>query len=132
MIAPEPQPQAAGGPEAQWRAALAEGRFLLQRARASGRVFFPPRLAEPGTGDGDLEWIEASGLGTIYSVTVISQRPPTPPYAVVLVDLDEGARMMSRVEAMEPDAIRIGMRVRARIAQQDGAPLLVFDPVEAS
>ena len=51
------------GPEAHWRAALAEGRFLLQRAQSSGTVYFPPRLAEPGTGETDLEWVEASGMG---------------------------------------------------------------------
>lgn len=117
-----------GGPEAQWRTALAGGRFLLQRAKASGAVFFPPRLAEPGSGDGDLEWIEASGLGTVYSVTIVGQKPPTPPYNVALIDLDEGARMMSRVDGIAPDDVRIGMRVRARIVEQDGGPLIVFVP----
>ncbi len=68
--------EATGGPEAHWRAALAEGRLLLQRALASGTVFFPPRVSEPGTGDPALEWIEASGLGTVYSVTLIPQKPP--------------------------------------------------------
>lgn len=117
------------GPEAQWRAALAGGRFLLQRAQSSGTVFFPPRLAEPGTGETDLEWIEASGMGTIYSMTLVSQKPPAPPYNVVLVDLDEGARLMSRVEGIAPDALHIGLRVRARIVEEGDAPLLVFEPV---
>ena len=62
------------GPEATWRKALAEGRLLLQRAKGSGTVFFPPRWAEPGTGETDLEWIEAAGLGTVYSVTVITEQ----------------------------------------------------------
>jgi len=113
-----------------WRAALAEGRFLLQRAISSGNVFFPPRLAEPGSGDTNLEWIEASGMGTIYSVTLVSQKPPAPPYNVVLVDLDEGARMMSRVEGAPLDSLHIGMRVRARIVQEGDAPLIVFTSTE--
>src|SRR3546814_17051774 len=51
------------GPEAHWRAALAEGRFLLPRAGSRGTVYFPPRLAEPRTRETDLVWIEASGMG---------------------------------------------------------------------
>ena len=93
---------ASTGPEAQWRAALADGRFLLQRAVSSGTVFFPPRLAEPGTGDDDIEWIEASGMGLVYSLTLVSPKPPAEPYNVVLVDLDEGARLMSRVDGVAP------------------------------
>ena len=116
------------GPEAQWRAALADGRFLLQRAVSSGTVFFPPRLAEPGTGDDDIEWIEASGMGLVYSLTLVAPKPPAAPYNVVLVDLDEGARLMSRVDGVAPDALRIGQRVRARIIEENGAPLLVFVP----
>ena len=119
---------ASTGPEAQWRAALADGRFLLQRAVSSGTVFFPPRLAEPGTGDDDIEWIEASGMGLVYSLTLVSPKPPAEPYNVVLVDLDEGARLMSRVDGIAPDALRIGQRVRARIIEENGAPLLVFVP----
>ena len=47
---------------------------------------------------------------------------------IALIDLAEGARLMSRVEGMPPDQVRIGMAVKARIAKTDGGPLLVFDP----
>lgn len=118
-----------GSPETVWRAALGEGRVLLQRARASGGHFFPPRLAEPRTGDEDWEWVEASGYGTVYSVTVVNQKPPAEPYNVALVDLDEGPRLMSRVEGIAPAAVTIGLRVRARIDLAGDAPILLFDPV---
>lgn len=114
------------GPDAQWRQALQEGRFVLQRAQASGACFFPPRGAEPGTGDTEWEWIEASGEGVVYSVTVIHSRPPQAPYNVVLVDLAEGPRMMSRVEGEGP--VTIGMKVRARIDPSGSEPLILFDP----
>ena len=39
--------------------------------------------------------------------------------------------MMSRVEGLEPDAVMIGMAVRARIVEQDGEPVVVFRPAEA-
>jgi uncharacterized protein len=116
------------GPEAQWRSALAEGRLLLQRSASDGAYVFPPRTMAPGSGSDDLEWIAASGQGTVYSVTVISPKPPLEPYNVVLVDLDEGPRVMSRVEGLAAAEVKIGMRVQARIGEHDGEPILLFDP----
>jgi uncharacterized OB-fold protein len=114
-------------PENDYLAHLAEGRFMIQRARASGRYVFYPRVAEPGTGDTDLEWVEASGAGVVYSVTVISQRPPAADYNIVLVDLAEGPRIMSRIEGMAPQDIKIGMNVRAKIIHENDLPLVVFE-----
>ncbi|MEZ5743043.1 MAG: OB-fold domain-containing protein [Sphingomonadaceae bacterium] len=113
-------------PEAIWRAALAEGRFLLQRDGATGEAIFPPRLDFDGAGA--LEWFEASGKGTVHAVTVVSQRPPAEPYNVVLVDLEEGPRMMSAVEGIAAGDVRIGMAVTARIAEGEDGPKLVFQP----
>jgi len=115
------------GPEAHWRQALAEGRFLLQRSPADGQHFYPPRVIAPTPGGDALEWVEASGRGTVHSVTVISPKPPAEPYNVVLVDLAEGPRMMSRVEGLPATDVAIGMAVQARIdRQEDGEPILLF------
>lgn len=109
---------------------LAQGRFMVQRARKSGAYVFYPRVAEPGTGDTDLEWVEASGRGTVYAVTTIRPRPPLVPYNVSLIDLVEGVRMMSRVEGVAAEAVRMGMAVEARIIEEEGRPLVIFQPVE--
>jgi uncharacterized OB-fold protein len=114
-------------PEATYFAQLAQGKFMLQRSRASGKYFFYPRVAEPVTGARDLEWVEASGRGTVHATTVVRARPPHQPYNVVLVELEEGPRVMSRVEGIAPDAVRIGMKVQVRIGQQDDKPILLFD-----
>jgi uncharacterized OB-fold protein len=119
-------------PEQEYFAHLAQGRFMLQRSRSSGRYVFYPRVAEPVTGARDLEWVAPSGLATVYATTVIRPKPPQQPYNVVIVELEEGPRMMSRVEGVAPEAVRIGMRVRARISTEDGKPLLVFDPLEGA
>ncbi|GAB3661981.1 Zn-ribbon domain-containing OB-fold protein [Ramlibacter alkalitolerans] len=116
-------------PEQEYFAHLAQGRFMLQRSRASGRCFFYPRVAAPQTGERDLEWVPASGRGTVYSTTIMRPRPPQQPYNVVLVDLEEGVRVMSRVEGVPPEAVKIGMPVQARIGMQDEKPILLFDPV---
>lgn len=113
-------------PEAEWRAHLAAGRFMLQRRRGSGEYFFYPRIAAPGSGDEDVEWAAASGAGTIHAVTIVRRKPPEPDYNVVLVDLAEGPRLMSRVVDCVNEDIRIGASVRARIDESDGETILIF------
>jgi len=117
-------------PGTHWREALADGRLLLQRAQ-DGTAIFPPRLASPGSGADDLEWIEASGGGTVYTLSWVQRRPPADPYNVVLVDLDEGARLMSRVEGVTPETLRIGQRVTAFIDDTGEEPTLLFRVVES-
>ena len=105
--------------------ALAEGRFEIPRCRDCRKFHFFPRLCCPYCGSQALDWTAPSGQGTLYSVTIVRAREGAD-YTVVLVDLDEGPRLMSRVVDMPVDEVRIGMRVTARIDVVDGAPLLVF------
>lgn len=115
-------------PDSEYAAFLKDGRFMLQRSRHSGRHVFPPRVAEPGTGVRDLEWVEARGTGTVYSITEIAQRPPAANTNVALIDLDEGPRLISRVEVVGGVALpAIGARVKARIVSNDKGPFVVFD-----
>jgi len=117
-------------PDAEFQRFLAEGRFMIQRSRNDGAYVFYPRVVAPGTGARDLEWVEASGRGTVYSTTVVRKKPPEPSYNVALIDLEEGPRMMSRVEGIAPEEVRIGMAVSARIVTQDDGPVVVFVPAE--
>ena len=111
------------GPEAEYRDFLREGRFMIQRSRSTGRHVFYPRVAVPGTGEQDLDWVEASGGGTVYAITVNRGREGSSNLA--LVDLDEGPRMMTRIEGVE--TVPIGTKVQARIIDEAGAPLVVFE-----
>ena len=115
-------------PDVDFQNFLKEGRFMIQRGRSSGRHHFYPRAIEPGTGNDDLEWVPASGRGTVYSSTVVRTKPPALPYNVALIDLAEGPRMMSRVGGLAAPDVRIGMAVQARIAEVDGVCCVVFDP----
>ena len=99
----------------------AAGRLAYQVAQ-DGTTVFPPRLVAPGSG-GPLHWRESAGAGTVYATTVVRRRGEEP-RNIVLVDLDEGFRMMSRVEGVAPEEVAIGMRVQVRFA--DGTP--VFTP----
>jgi uncharacterized OB-fold protein len=107
----------------QFKSYLAEGRFMIQRSRSTGQYTFYPRLLIPGSGETDLEWVEASGLGTIYSITVSRRRDGD--YNIALVDLDEGVRMMSTINGVVEAPI--GARVKASIAQLEGERAVVFN-----
>jgi uncharacterized OB-fold protein len=115
------------GPDEIWRAALAEGRFLLQCCRACGAARFPPAVVCAACGSPALEWKEASGRGVVHACTTVREREGG--YNVSLIDLAEGARMMSRVENVSPDAVRIGMDVVARIVTEP-EPFVIFHPAE--
>jgi uncharacterized OB-fold protein len=122
----EATPPPPGGPEAQFRAFLQQGRFMLQRSRATGTHVYYPRVALPGTGETDLDWVEAKGTGTVYATTVNRTREGSTNLAII--ELDEGPRMMSRVEGIAAEKVKIGMKVRARIATEGEAPIILFDP----
>lgn len=118
-------------PDQEFAGFVAKGRFMLQRSRSTGRYVFYPRVAVPGTGETDLEWVEASGDGVVYSTTVVRNKPPTPNYNIALIDLAEGVRMMSRVVDVDPEAVTIGMKVKAKIGEIDGVPAVVFEGAAA-
>lgn len=125
---------AAGNPsgaDLHYRSALARGAFEIQRCDACARAVFYPRMICPHCGSDELDWFAPSGTGTVYSTTVVRRKPEAGgDYNVALIDLDEGVRMMSRVEGLVPDAVRIGLKVRARVLLRDGVGLVVFDPQE--
>lgn len=116
------------GPSARYQQYLDQGEFRLQHCAASGRWIFEPRVAEPVSGATDLEWRAPSGRGRVYAVTVVRPRAPEPPYPVVLVDLEEGVRMMSTVCGVPLEAVRIGLEVRAQVAVHEGRGRLEFVP----
>ncbi len=119
-------------PLATWRAHLRAGELAFQVDESSGSPVFYPRVVGPGTGS-TLRWQVSQGLGTVYATTAISSRDQGT-YNVALVDMDEGFRLMSRVESIPAEQVRIGQRVRVRVHHPAGdeAPYPVFDPVEAA
>jgi uncharacterized OB-fold protein len=117
------------GPEAIFRSHLAEGRFMIQRSASTGLHVFYPRVVMPCSGEADLEWVEASGEGTVYATTLTRRRAEQGgDYNIALIDLAEGPRMMSRVVGIAPEAVAIGMKVRAKIDALNGAPAVLFEP----
>ncbi len=122
----------AESPLAIYQAYLEKGELAYQWSPEAGKAVFYPRIICPFSGSDRLEWRVSSGLGTVYATTVTHPRDGAP-YNVALIDCDEGFRLMSRVEEIAPEAVRIGMRVKFRVHRPDGdePAYPVFVPVEA-
>jgi uncharacterized OB-fold protein len=118
----------AGGMLARHQAALNDGRFLIQRCSGCARAVYFPRELCPHCGSGQLAFEAPQGTGTVYAVTTVRRKAEAGgDYNVSLIDLDEGVRLMSRVEGLPSSDVRIGQRVKARVVQHNGQGVVVFD-----
>jgi uncharacterized OB-fold protein len=103
--------------------ALGEGRFLTTRSVSTGRLTFPPKPVSPDDWSTDMEWVELSGYGTLYSHTTIHASPTAftseLPYSVCIVDLDEGLRLATRFIGDAP--AEIGTRVQLVVVRYTDA-----------
>ncbi|MCH6267279.1 Zn-ribbon domain-containing OB-fold protein [Neobacillus citreus] len=92
----------------------------LQRCKHCQSYMHPPRPVCHKCRKFDMEWVPADGKGTIYSY-VVYQRSTFPtfkvPYEVVLVELEEGVRIVSNMIDCEPDELFIGMPVEVVVDQ---------------
>ncbi len=131
MSDPTAPPAASLGPDAVYREKLAAGEFCIQHCGTCGTNVFYPRQCCPDCGGGELGCVAASGDGIVYSTTVVRRKPERGgDYNVAVIQLAEGPRLMSRVENIDSHAVAIDMKVRARITEDDGAPYVVFDPLD--
>jgi uncharacterized OB-fold protein len=112
--------------EAFWKAA-GEGRLLVKRCTACGENHHFPRSICPFCFSDKTEWRDASGRGTIYSYSVM--RRVEVPYVIAYVTLDEGVTVMTNIVDCDPDAVRIGQRVKVKFQPTDGGPpVAMFTP----
>lgn len=112
----------------QHQAALAEGRFLIQKCDDCGQHIYFPREICPHCGSDAVQFVSPNGQGTVYAVTTVRRKPADGgDYNVSLIDLDEGPRLMSRVENLKPDDVKIGQRVTARVVVADDKGVVLFD-----
>ena len=118
-------PHHEGGPHAAYEALLAADVLAFQACRACRSAVFPPRGRCPHCGVEDVVWRASGGRGRVYSATVLEPREK-PAYVVVLVDLDEGFRMMSRMTGPDGASVAIEDRVVVSFDDVSGARLPLF------
>jgi uncharacterized OB-fold protein len=120
-----------------WDAA-ARGELHLPRCGHCRTWSWPPRPCCPVCSQSALGWAAASGAGVVHTFTVVRQvadpwLAARAPYAVAMIELAEGPRIMSHVTGCAADDVHIGMRVRvAFVDAGDGLSLPVFTPVDES
>jgi hypothetical protein len=112
---------------------LRAGKFLQQRDRLTGEVQWPPKPHFWKDGK-RLEWFEASGKGTVYTY-VVGYEPFLPafthllPHVMVVVQLEEGVRIVGYMVGTKPEEMRFGMPVRVVLKRlTDRVTLPVWEP----
>lgn len=130
---PRPRPVVNRDNAGFWKG-VEQHKLLIQRCTACATLRFPwlPGCASCGAPDWDT--VEAGGEGTVYSY-VVMHHPPfpafDPPYAVALIELAEGVRMISDVIGTPYEKVRIGMPVRLEFQSYDDESVLpVFRAAE--
>lgn len=111
----KPLPAVQPWTERFWEAAR-EGKLLVQVCQQCQARIFTPRKRCPECWSADLDWIESTGKGTLYSFTtayamVEPRFQDELPYTVAFVELAEGIRMMTRIVDCDPADLAIGMEV---------------------
>ena len=108
------------------------GELLLSVCEDCAHVFYYPRLYCPRCGSEKLAWRASAGRGTLYSFTHVGVSFYGPtwesqlPYTLVLVDLDEGPRMLSRLIGKQHKEARIGDRLEVDFVEVEKQRLPYF------
>ena len=116
----------------------AEGRLQLQRCQQCRDFYFPPRPMCPKCWSTEIDWEVVSGRGTLHSY-VINHRPAPgfaadAPYAIALVELEEGPRLMSNVVDIEntPDKLVLDMPLEVTFEHRGDVTIPQFRPASGS
>lgn len=118
-----------------WEAARQE-KLVIQRCKDCDEYIFYPRIACPYCFSDNIDWVEASGKGTVYSYTVVENNAPSAfindiPYVVAVVRLEEGVQMLSNIVGCEPCDVRCDMAVNVTFEKLDDEfTLPKFKPVK--
>lgn len=104
---------------------LGEGVLGYQRCELCDRAIFQPRLNCTDCGSTRLRWEASSGRGTVYSATEVITKEGR--YNVVLIDLDDGFRMMSTIVGDQGGSI--GSRVTGHVERTGEAARFVFEVI---
>jgi uncharacterized protein len=132
-LGPVPVP---GPDDAPYWQGIAQGVLLIQRCADCGTVRHPPQPRCGHCASAEHHWEAASGLGSVYSFTIV-RYPPNPelaeqvPYVVALIELDEGPRLVSNVVGVDPERVTVNQRVQVQFDPVGpGVALPRFTPAE--
>lgn len=131
--APKPTPES----KPFWDGANS-GQLRIQKCVTTGKHFFPPRRYSPFTVGGETEWVDASGRATLYSYVINHRAAPgwenDGPYAIAVVELEEGPRMMANIVGIEntPENLVLDMPLQVQFEARGEQQVPVFAPAAGS
>ena len=104
-----------------WNAAR-ERKLLIRKCLHCNTLHFMPRYLCPKCWSDKLEWVESSGLGRVYSFSIIRRAPlvefaEKAPYVTALIELDEGPRMVTNI--LGEDALSVSINDRVQVTFED-------------
>ena len=118
-------------PETQhyWEGAAA-GELRLQTCSDCSKTYFPPRPFCPKCGSRAVKVTKASGKAKLHSYVIHARPAPgfDPPYAIAVVELDEGPRMMTNIVGcpQTPEALQLDMALEVTFEKQNDQITLPF------
>ena len=123
---------------------LNEEKLMGSRCKQCRAFYVPPRPICIKCYASEMEWVQTKGKGKLAAFTCIAVGPPfmmeegydrTRPYVSGVVELEEGARVVARIEGVDgskPETIKIGTPLRVEFLHrgegEDSATFLAFRP----
>jgi len=110
-----------------WREYPQRYRMEAVKFKKSGKTYFPPRQVDPTNGDTEFEKVVLPETGKVVTYTVIRVAPAQwsdlSPYAIAVVELTDGTRVMGQMTDVDVEEVKIGMEVRTefRRVQTEGS-----------
>ena len=110
-----------------WREYPQRYRMEAVKFKKSGKTYFPPRQVDPTNGDTEFEKVVLPETGKVVTYTVIRVAPAMwsdlSPYAIAVVELTDGTRVMGQMTDVDVEEVKIGMEVRTefRRIQTEGS-----------
>ena len=129
-VIPTPTPET----KHYWDGAKDE-KLILQKCNDCSDIYFPPRPFCPKCGSRSVQEFQASGKGSLYSYVINHLPSPgfTPPFAIAVVELEEGPRLMSNIVECEqtPEALELDMPLEVTFEKlNDDITLPQFKPAK--
>ena len=128
---PRPLPRMDGMNGDFYRECARARRLVFQRCEACGTLRHPPRILCARCGSERVSWVSSEGRGTVFSWTVTHQAPHPAfaslvPYAVVVVELEEGVRIVASLRGLDPAELELGLAVEVALEEVSEGVLLPY------
>jgi uncharacterized OB-fold protein len=136
-VARKPVPTPTPETEHYW-AGTKVGELRIQRCNTCSQHYFYPRPSCPHCASLDVAWVVASGRGTLHTYLISHRAAPgfesDVPYALAIVQLAEGPRLMSNIVEIEntPDNLVLDMELEVTFEERGDQSVPLFRPARGA